>query len=60
MAIERITRRNTTYPKGGVSCSKDSFVINGSLVLQIKFCAKNLALRLAANRKSPRPKPKKS
>ena len=29
---------NSTYPKGGVSCSKDSFVV------------KNPALRVAANR----------
>ena len=39
---------NSTYPKGGVSCSKDSFVVNGSLVFQIKFSAKNPALRVAA------------
>jgi len=41
---------NSTYPKGGVSCSKDSFVGNGSLVFQIKFCGKIPALRVAANR----------
>ena len=41
---------NSTYPKGGVSCSKDSFVVNGSLVFQIKFCGKSPALRVAANR----------
>ena len=41
---------NSTYPKGGVSCSKDSFVVNGTLVFQIKFCGKNPALRVAANR----------
>jgi hypothetical protein len=41
---------NSTYPKGGVSCSKDSFVVNGSLVFQIKFCGKNPALRVAAKR----------
>jgi len=28
------TGANSTYPKGGVSCSKDSFVFNGSLVFQ--------------------------
>ena len=38
------------YPKGGVSCSKDSFVVNGSLVFQIKFCGKSPALRVAAKR----------
>jgi hypothetical protein len=26
---------NSTYPKGGVSCSKDSFVVKQSLVLRI-------------------------
>jgi hypothetical protein len=43
-------RHNSTYPKGGVSCSKDTFVVNESLVFQIKFCGKSPALRVAANR----------
>ncbi len=47
---ERKTAGNSTYPKGGVSCSKDSFLVNGSLVFQIKFCGKSPALRVAANR----------
>ena len=34
---------NSTYPKGRVSCSKDSFVVNGNLVFQIKFCGKKPA-----------------
>ena len=41
---------NSTYPKGGISCSKDSFVVNGSLVFQIKFCGKSPAHRVSANR----------
>jgi len=41
---------NSTYPKGGVSCSKDSFEGNQTLVFQIKFCGKSPALRVAANR----------
>jgi len=41
---------NSTYPKGGVSCFKDSFVVNETLVFQIKFCGKNPALRVAAKR----------
>jgi hypothetical protein len=41
---------NSTYPKGGVSCSKDSFGVNQTLVFQIKFCGKSPALRVAANR----------
>jgi hypothetical protein len=28
---------NSTIPKGGVSISKDSFVVHASLVFQIKF-----------------------
>ena len=41
---------NSTYPKGGVSCSNDSLVVNQTLVFQIKFCGKRPALRVAANR----------
>ena len=41
---------NSTYPKGGVSCSIDSFVVNQTLVFQIKFCGKSPALRVAAKR----------
>jgi hypothetical protein len=41
---------NSTYPKGVVSCSKDSFVVNQTLVFQIKFCGKSPALRVAAIR----------
>ena len=44
------TGYNSTYPKGGVSCSKDSFVVNQTLVFQIKFCGKSPALRVAAKR----------
>jgi len=44
---------NSTYPKGGVSCSKDSFVVNQTLVFQIKFCGKSPALRVAAKRQTP-------
>ncbi len=41
---------NSTYPKGGVSFSKDSFMVNQTLVFQIKFCGKSPALRVAAKR----------
>ena len=41
---------NSTYPKGGVSCTKDSFVVNQTLVFKIKFCGKIPALLVAANR----------
>ncbi len=47
---EEQRRHNSTYTKGGVSCSKDSFVVNGILVFQIKFCGKSRALRVAAKR----------
>jgi len=43
-------RHNSTYPKGGVSCSKDSFVQAESSVLRMKFSGKNPALRQAPNR----------
>jgi hypothetical protein len=41
---------NSTYPKAGVSFSKDSFVVNQTLVFQIKFCVKNRHLRQAQER----------
>ena len=41
---------NSTYPKGGVSCSKDSFVVTGTLVLLINICGANRHLRQARNR----------
>jgi hypothetical protein len=44
---------NSTYPKGVVSCSVDSFVVNQTLVFQIKFCGKSPALRVAAKRYAP-------
>jgi len=47
---DRTPAGNSNYPKGGVSCSKDSFVVNQILVFQIKFYGKSPALRVAANR----------
>ena len=44
---DRTPAPNSTYPKGGVSCSKDSFVVNQKLVFQIKFCGNSPALRVA-------------
>ena len=41
---------NSTYPKDGVSCSKDSFVVNQTLVLRINICDENRQLLLAAKR----------
>jgi len=50
MDNRRMPAGNSTYPKGGVSCSKDSFLVNQTLFFQIKFCAKSPALRVAAKR----------
>jgi hypothetical protein len=50
MTDQRTTGYNSTYPKGGVSCSAYSFVFNQTLVFQIKFCGKSPALRVAAKR----------
>ena len=41
---------NSTYPKDGVSCSKDSFVVNQTLVLRINICGESIALGKALNR----------
>ncbi len=47
--MKKVARtHNSTYPKGGGSCSKDSFVVNQTFVFQIKFCGKSPALRVAA------------
>ena len=44
------TPYNSTYPKGGVLSSKDSFAVNQTFVFQIKFYGKSPALRVAAKR----------
>ncbi len=41
---------NSTYPKGGVSGSKDRFVITGIFVLLTNICSESPALRVASNR----------
>jgi hypothetical protein len=49
----RTTGYNSTYPKGGFSCSKDSFVVNQSLVLRInppEADGENRQLLVAAKR----------
>jgi hypothetical protein len=50
--MERRAAHNSTYPKGGVSRYKDSFLDNETLVFQIKFCGKSPALRVAAKRQA--------
>lgn len=48
--MDRRPAGNSTYPKCGVSSSKDNFVVNETVVFQIKFCGKSPVLRVAANR----------
>jgi len=50
LRVKRSTADNSTYPKGGVLCSADTFVQAESSVLRMKFSGKNPALRVAANR----------
>ncbi len=49
-SIEIAQLLTTHNPKGGVSSSKDSFVVNQTFVFHIKFCGKRPALRVAAKR----------
>ena len=47
--VSKIARLpNRTYLKGGFSCSKDSFVVSQTLVLQINFRGIIPSLRVAA------------
>jgi hypothetical protein len=46
----KLTAGNSTYPKGGVLCSKDRLVVNETLVLLINICGESPALRVAAKR----------
>jgi len=48
--MDRRIADNSTYLKGGVSYSKESFMVNQTVVFQIKFCGKSPALRVAAKR----------
>jgi len=50
MTTERNTAGNSGLAKGGVSCLADTFVQGSSSVLRMNICAKNPALRQAANR----------
>ena len=50
MVTEKTPAGNSTYPKGGVGFSKDSFAVNQTLFFQIKFCGRSPALRVAAKR----------
>jgi len=46
----RMAAGNSTYPKGGVSCSADTFVVNQTLVLRMNICGENRQLLVAAKR----------
>jgi hypothetical protein len=54
--MKRRAAPNSTYPKGGVSYSKDSFVVIETFVLLIDICGESPALRVAANRYGSCPK----
>ena len=45
---------NSTYPKGGVSCSavRQLAEVNQTLVLRMKFCGENRQLLVAAKRQA--------
>jgi len=47
---EKSPVHNSTYPKGGVLCFKDRFVVNETFVLLINICGESPALRVAAKR----------
>jgi len=44
------TAYNSSYKKLAIQCSADTFVVNQTLVLCIKFCGKNRQLLVAAKR----------
>jgi hypothetical protein len=48
--MKRKITHNSTYPKGGVSCSKYRFLVNETFVLLINICGESPALRVAATR----------
>lgn len=50
LALQESQTSNNTTPKGEVSCSKESFVVEQTFVFQVKFCGKSPALRVIANR----------
>jgi hypothetical protein len=48
--MERKTGHNSTFAIGGVSCTRDSFVVRESLYLRINICGENPAHRKSAKR----------
>ena len=53
LLTERSLATNCRFAKAGALCSAHSFVVNQTLVFQIKFCVKRPALRVAAKRYMP-------
>ncbi len=49
LRTDRRAAANSTYPKGGVSCFADTFLVAESSVLRMKFGGTNPALRVVAN-----------
>jgi hypothetical protein len=47
---EEAHTHNSTFAIGGVSCSKDSFVVKESSVLRMNICGKKPAHRKSAKR----------
>jgi len=47
---KRSPAANSSYPKGGVLWSIDTFVVTGTFVLLINICGESPALRVAAKR----------
>lgn len=47
---EEVQHTTAVWRKGGCSATYDSFVVGSSLVLRLKFCAKNPPLRQPAKR----------
>jgi len=50
LRTDRRASGNSTYKKLAVQCSADTFVVNQTMVLRIKFCGENCQLLVAANR----------
>lgn len=50
LRTQRKPAANSTFAIGGGSCSADSFVVKGSLVLRMNICAEKPAHRKSANR----------
>jgi len=48
--MTKSTGHNSGLAKGGLTCFVETFVLNRTFRFRMNFCAKNPALRQAANR----------